>query len=78
MNDELEQNLLSLPDYALNSEILFLETRVECCISTVLEYACQSWHSHLTETRGDITDLIPDPQFFLETNSWLGWKWSAF
>ena len=50
MNDGLEQNLLSFPDYSLNSEVDDLETRIGSCTSIALRYACQSWHSHLTKT----------------------------
>ncbi|KAF9642781.1 hypothetical protein BDM02DRAFT_3124172 [Thelephora ganbajun] len=58
MNDGLERNLLSLPDYALNSEVEDLETRIKDRISDALRYACQSWHGHLTKTEGDVTDVI--------------------
>jgi hypothetical protein len=51
MNDGLEQNLLSLPDYALNSEVKDLETRINDRISVALQYACRSWHNHLARDR---------------------------
>jgi hypothetical protein len=54
MNKKLEQNLLSLPDYVLNSEVEHLEERADNHISTALEYACKSWHNHLIEVRGDM------------------------
>ena len=41
MNDGLEQDLLSLPDYALNSEVKDLETRINDHISVALGYACK-------------------------------------
>ncbi|KAF9649401.1 hypothetical protein BDM02DRAFT_3186299 [Thelephora ganbajun] len=66
MNDTLERNLLSLPDYALNSEVKDLETRVNDRISDVLRYACRSWHSHLTKTEGGVTDVISRLRVFLE------------
>ncbi|KAF9647405.1 hypothetical protein BDM02DRAFT_3117104 [Thelephora ganbajun] len=47
MNDGLEQNLLSLPDYALNSEVKGLETRINDRISDALR--------HLTKTEGNAT-----------------------
>ena len=72
MNNSLEQNLLSLPNYALNSEVEDLEARINNCISTALEYACKSWHKHLTEVRGDITDIIPILQSFLQ-EGFLAW-----
>jgi hypothetical protein len=58
MNDRLEQNLLSLPDYALNSEVEDLQTRIDDHISVALQYACQYWHIHLTEAEGDVTGII--------------------
>ncbi|KAF9649802.1 hypothetical protein BDM02DRAFT_3094169, partial [Thelephora ganbajun] len=72
MNDGLEQNLLSLPDYALNSEVKDLETRIDDQISDALRYACRSWHSHLTETEGDVADVISRLRVFLE-EKFLGW-----
>ncbi|KAF9649810.1 hypothetical protein BDM02DRAFT_1757335 [Thelephora ganbajun] len=72
MNDGLEWNLLSLPDYALNSEVKDLETRVNDHISDALRYACRSWHSHLAKTEGDVADVISRLRFFLE-EKFLGW-----
>ena len=73
MNDGLEQNLLSLPDYTLNSEIEDLENRINNRIDIGLQYACQSWHNHLTRTGGEVTNVIPHLRTFLEENflSWL-------
>ena len=65
MNDGLEQNILSLPEYALNSEIGDLQTRIGKRISTALQYACRSWHNHLAETRGEIADVVPHLRIFL-------------
>jgi len=72
MNNGSEQNLLSLPNYALNSEVEDLQARVDNCISTALEYACRSWHKHLTEVRGDITAIVPILRGFLQ-EGFLGW-----
>ena len=72
MNDGLEQNILSLPEYALNSEVQDLQARIDSRISTALQYACQSWHNHLTETDKDITNFIPALRIFLE-NGFLPW-----
>ena len=72
MNDGLEQDLLSLPDYTLNSEVEDLEERINGRISVALRYACQSWHNHLTKTRGEVTDVIPHLRVFLEEN-FLAW-----
>ena len=65
MNEGLEQNLLSLPNYSLNSEVGDLQTRIEGRIGIALEYACRSWHNHLAMARGDVTDLVSHLQFFL-------------
>ena len=72
MDKNLEQNLLSLPNYALNSEVKDLETRVKNHISVALQYACQSWHNHLAEIRGDIKIIIPALQNFLQVG-FLAW-----
>ena len=72
MNDGLEQNLLSLPDYALNSEVEDLQTRINDHISIALQYACQSWHNHLTKITGDVTDVISGLHVFLE-EKFLAW-----
>jgi len=66
MIDGLEQNILSLPDYALNSEVEDLKTRINNRISIALQYACRSWHSHLTRTIGDVTDVVSYLRIFLE------------
>ncbi|KAF9643346.1 hypothetical protein BDM02DRAFT_3191803 [Thelephora ganbajun] len=72
MNDGLERNLLSLPDYALNSEVEDLETRIDNRISDALRYACRSWHSHLTKAEGDVTEVISHLRVFLE-EKFLAW-----
>ena len=72
MNDGLKQNLLSLPNYALNSEVKDLQTRIDDHISATLRYACQSWYNHLTETGGDITSVISHLHVFLE-EKFLAW-----
>ena len=72
MNKGLKQNLLSLSNYALNSEVKDLQARIEDRVGTALEYACRSWHSHLTRTTGDITSVIPDLRYFLE-KKFLAW-----
>jgi len=73
MNEGLEQNLLSLPDYALNSEVKDLETRINDRTSIALRYACRSWHSHLTKAEGDVTDVVSHLRIFLEEKfvAWL-------
>ena len=72
MNDGLEQNLLSLPEYSLNSEVKDLQTRIKLRISGALQYACQSWHSHLTKTKSNVTDVISHLHVFLE-EKFLAW-----
>ena len=72
MNNSLEKNLLSLPDYALNSEVEGLSERVKDHISPVLEYACNSWHNHLDGIRGDTSDVLYVLQYFLE-KEFLAW-----
>ena len=72
MNDRLEQNLLSLPDYALNSEVEDLQTRVDDHVSVGLQYACQYWHIHLTEAKRDATNVVPTLNFFLK-EKFLAW-----
>ena len=66
MNKGVEQSLLSLPDYALNSEVKDLEMRINDQINSALRYACWSWHSHLTKAEGDITDVVSCLCVFLE------------
>jgi hypothetical protein len=72
INDRLEQNLLSLPDYALNSEVEDLQTRIDDQISVALQYACQHWHVHLTVAGGDVSGVISSLHFFLE-EKFLAW-----
>ena len=72
MNGGLERDLLSLPEYALNSEVEDLNTKINDRVSIALQYACRSWHNHLIETRGDITHVIPYLRVFLE-EKFLAW-----
>jgi len=72
MNDSLEQNLLSLPDYALNLEVEDLEARTKGRIGVALGYACKSWHSHLTEVRGDVTAVVSALRSFMQ-GKFLAW-----
>ena len=66
VNSKLERNLLSLPDYALNSEVKDLQTRVNNRVSVALQYACQFWHNHLIMARGDVTGVLSHLRIFLE------------
>ena len=72
MNEGLAPNLLSLPEYTLNSEVEDLQTRVESNISVALQYACQSWHHHLPETGEDVPDIISSLGVFLK-EKFLAW-----
>jgi len=72
MNSSLEQNLLSLPNHALNAEVDDLETRVKHQIGTALQYACRFWHNHLTEARGDIMAITTALHNFLQ-EGFLAW-----
>ena len=72
MKDELEQDLLSLPEYALNSEVGDLQTRIDSRINIALQYACRSWHNHLIEIEEDITGITSCLRNFLEEN-FLAW-----
>ena len=72
MNRSLEQNLLSLPDYALNSEVEDLQARIEGRIGIALQYACKSWYSHLIEAKGDTATVVSALRSFLE-EGFLAW-----
>jgi len=72
MNDGLEKNILLLPDYALNSEVEDLETRVNSHIGVALQYACQSWHNHLTRAGGDVVSVVSGLHVFLK-EKFLAW-----
>jgi len=71
MNNSLRQNILSLPDYALNVEVKDLEERVKNHISPALEYACKSWYNHLTG--GGTAPILNALHIFLRKKflSWL-------
>ena len=72
MNEGLKQNLLLLPNYALNSEVKDLRTRIDTRTGIALQYASRSWYLHLTETSGDIVDAVSSLRFFL-TEKFLAW-----
>ena len=72
MNSGLGQDLLALPKFALNSEVEDLQTRVRDRVSFALRYACQSWHNHLTGTRGDVVDVVSKLRIFL-AEKFLDW-----
>ena len=72
MNSSLGRNLLSLPDYALNSEVEDLEARIRDRFSVALQYACKSWCTHLVEAKGDITTIVSALRSFLQ-EGFLAW-----
>ena len=72
MINGLEQNLLSLPEYALNSQVEDLQTKIDHRISAALQYACRSWYNHVAKIKGDITDVTPHLRIFLE-GKFLAW-----
>ena len=49
MNQKLERNICKLPDGVVNSEVNNLGERTKQYIGKALEYACKSWHKHLTK-----------------------------
>ena len=67
MENLLEKNMCSLPDYALNSEVDDLPKRIEgSSISGALEYACRSWYKHLIVTKHRTADVVSALQRFSE------------
>ena len=72
MNDTLEYNFLSLPNYALNREVKDLPDRVKNHISSALEYACKCWYSHLTRTRENIPHILDALHVFMK-EKFLAW-----
>ena len=48
MNQTLEKNICKLPEAVKNSDVDDLKERGEKYISHALQYACKSWHKHLT------------------------------
>ena len=47
----LEKNMCKLPDLVANSDVSDLKERIERYIDPALQYACQSWHTHLVAGR---------------------------
>jgi len=67
MRNVLEKNMCSLPDYALNSEVDDLQSRIEeSGIGGALEYSCRSWYRHLAMLKDQITDVVSALHNFLE------------
>ena len=73
MNGSLHFNLLSLPNYTLNSEVENLRGKINDVVSKALCYACRSWYKHLTEVRENFSEITPTLRSFLQKQflSWL-------
>ena len=67
MDESLEKNMCSIPDYVLNSEVDNLPKRIdESGIRGALEYSCRSWYKHLIATRDRAVDVVFSLRGFLE------------
>jgi len=67
MNQGLKKNMCQLPDGVTNSEVGDLQKRANQYINDGLQYACRSWHKHLTETTPScMLKVEPILQQFLE------------
>ena len=67
MDKSLEKNMCSIPDYALNSEVVDLPKKIdESGIRGALEYACRAWYKHLIITQDHAVDVICALYGFLE------------
>ena len=67
MDESLEKNMCSIPDYVLNSEVDHLPKRIdESGIRGALEYSCRSWYKHLIATRDRAADVSFALRGFLE------------
>ena len=67
MNQLLEQNMCDLPEAVANSDVPDLKERSEQYLDQALQYACRSWHKHLTETESaHIPSITPILHQFLE------------
>jgi hypothetical protein len=67
MNRKLERNVCRLPDGVTNAEVKDLKRRTEQHIDKTLEYACKSWHKHLSDlTSTQKLGIIPVLRQFLE------------
>ena len=66
MTRELEKDVCSIPDYALNSEVEDLPERVKNRIGEPLRYACRSWYKHLIVAEHQIEAVTSALHQFLE------------
>ena len=68
MDKSLKQNMCSVPNYLLNSEVIDLPKKIEeSGIHGALEYACKSWYKHLIMTGHQTLDVFSALHNFLET-----------
>ena len=73
MNQSLKKNMCKLPDTIANSDVDDLHERTKQYLAPPLQYACKSWHKHLTG--GHTTHrppIAPTLHCFLE-NKFLFW-----
>ena len=69
MNKVLKKDMCSMPSYTLNSEVGDLSKRIEeSGIHGALEYACQSWYTHLVAAKDQTLDIVSALHPFLEVN----------
>ena len=67
LSRSLKENMCSIPDYVLNSDVDDLPKRVkESGIHGALEYACRSWYKHLIVTNHQTENVISALCDFLE------------
>lgn len=67
MDESLEKNMCSIPDYFLNSEVEDLPRRIEeSGIRGALEYACRSWYKHLIGTEYRTMEVVSALRSLLE------------
>jgi len=74
MNQFLEKNPCSIPDYVLNSEVEGLSERAKDRISEPLRYVCRSWYKHLALAECQTEAIASAVRQFLEEKFlfWLG------
>ena len=75
MGKSLGKNMCSIPDYSSNSKVEGLPERIEQSdIHGALEYACRSWHKHLTTPTHKISDVVSALHKFLKGKFILCWR----
>ena len=73
MNKTLERNVCNLPEAVRNSEVDDLKERREKYISHALQYACGSWHKHLTDNHTPHTPKITSTLHHFLEKKFLCW-----